>query len=153
VVDVIFPRVRLVKQGGMELISPHNWGVRYELDGISNFNHSSVYPSSQATVRMMTLNRNKNALYFATHDKNANMKTFTVQVSSANVILSVDITPSESWNVNGEFSIPWTASLGVHLNGWESSAIDWYRPFALSTEWGKKTHQQKKSPRWLLDTD
>ncbi len=153
VLDVVFPRVRLVKHGGMNLISPRNWGVRYELDGLSSFTHSNIYPSSQATVQMMALNRNKNAFYFATHDRNANMKTFTAQVSPANVVLSVDITPSEGWIVDGEFSIPWTASLGVHSNGWEASAIDWYRPFALSTEWGKKTHQQKQTPRWLLDND
>ncbi len=153
VTGVIYPLINFEKSPGMQLITPSGWGGEYALDDISNLKLPLIYPSSRATVQLMCLTSNQTTLYFSTHDSHANMKTFNAEISVNNIGLSIDAVASAGWNIQKEFSLPWTTQIGVHNNGWENAVLEWYRPFALRTEWGKKTLSNKNISQWLLNTD
>src|SRR5699024_2543305 len=119
-------------------ILPAGWGASYDLNKITNETFLNRYPSSRATIQLMLMNENNNTFYFATHDAAANLKTFSARVKSDFVELSNAITPSSAWNVNGKFSLPWSASIGLSDNGWEDAVRKWYKNFTFETAWGKK---------------
>lgn len=153
VTDVTYPMLSITKDAGMHLITPSGWGAEYALDNISNLRLPLTYPSSRATVQLMCLNNNQRTLYFAAHDNHANLKTLAAQIAVTQIELAIETVASKGWNKENEFSLPWTAQVGVHNNGWENAVLEWYRPFALKAEWGKKTLQSKNIPQWLQDTD
>lgn len=152
VTDAIFPVISVNKDKGAQLITPSGWGAEYELDNISNLRLPLIYPSSRATVQLYCMKDKDEVLYFSTHDKNANTKTLSARIGN-NVELSVEVPASKGWNKTGKFNIPWKTSIGLHQKGWENAVLDWYRPFATETVWGKKTMLEKNTPEWMLKTD
>lgn len=152
VTDAIFPMISVNKDKGIQLITPSGWGAEYELDNITTLKLPLIYPSSRATVQLMCLKDKHETLYFSTHDKDANIKTFSSRIGK-NVELSIEIAASKGWNKDGKFELPWKTSIGLDDKGWENAVVEWYRPFAIETVWGKKTLLEKNIPQWLLDVD
>lgn len=152
VTDVIFPILNINKDKGARLLTSSGWGAEYELDQIPSFNYQLIYPSSRQTMQVVFMRKDLDVLYFATHDGNANHKTFYARVGNA-VEISTNIAVSKDWNKNNKFSLPWKTSIGLDSKGWEQALVNWYRPFALSTQWGEKTLLDKNIPSWLLNTD
>lgn len=153
VTDVIFPILNINKEEGAKLLTSSGWGAEYDLDKIKNFNYQLIYPSSRQTMQVVFMRHASDVLYYATHDKNANHKTFSIRVGNS-VEMATNIAVSKAWNVKDRFSIPWKTSIGLDNRGWEKALLTWYRPFAIEeTEWGKKKLLDKKIPDWLLKTD
>jgi hypothetical protein len=153
VASLNFPMVNIPKKPTAKLIMPSGWGVEYNLADIKNTTFANVYPSSRATVQLMSVYEHNHVFYFATHDAKASLKTFSAKVTDAHVELSNKITTAENWNNKGLFKLPWKASLGITDQGWENAVINWYRPFSYETAWGKKKFSEKKYPEWLLNSD
>lgn len=42
---------------------------------------------------------------------------------------------------------------GYNPDGWQAAALQWYRPFTFTCEWGNKSLQSRNIPQWLLDKD
>lgn len=152
VTDLIFPILNIDKNQGAKLYTSSNWGTEYDLDLIGNMNFQLIYPSSRQTMQVVCMQHDSDVLYFATHDKNANLKTFSVRVGNS-VELSTNVVASADWNKNNCFSIPWKVSIGLNNQGWEQALLTWYRPFALNTIWGSKKLLDKNLPEWLLKKD
>ena len=150
--EAIFPILNINKDKGNKLIVSSGYGTEYDLDKIDNMNLSLYYPSSRSTMQLVCLHDTHNVLYYATHDKDANLKTFSTKIGE-NIELSTEITASEAWNKEGQFSIPWKVSIGLSDQGWEEAIETWYRPFTFETVWGNKFIKDKKYPEWLLTSD
>jgi len=150
--DALFPVFNINKDEGNKLIVSSGYGAEYDLDKIDNMNESFYYPSSRSTMQLICLHDTRNVFYYATHDKDANMKTFSTKIGK-NIELSTEIVASDAWNKDGRFSIPWKVSIGLAGEGWEKAVETWYRPFTFETVWGRKTLEEKQHPEWLLNSD
>lgn len=148
----IFPILNINKDTGTKLITSSGYGAEYNLDEIENFNLDLIYPSSRSTMQLVCLDDAQDVLYYATHDKDANLKTFSVKIGNT-VELSNNIIASKGWNQGNGFSIPWKVSIGLSDQGWKQSVLSWYRPFTFETLWGKKTLKEKNIPKWLINSD
>ncbi len=152
VTNLLFPIINVDKEEGTKLYTSSGWGAEYNLDKISNLNLQLIYPSSRQTMQLVCMQDGSDLLYYATHDENANHKTFSARVGSS-VELSTDITASNDWTKNNKFSVPWKVSIGLNDKGIEDAIANWYRPFAINTIWGTKTLLEKDIPEWLVSTD
>ena len=90
-----------------------------------------------------------------THDKTASMKTLRMRGLYGSAMLSNETIASAAWSPanGGTFRMPWNVSIGFGHEGWESCAVNWYRPFTFQTVWGSKSFADKKTPEWLLNAD
>lgn len=153
VTDVSFPRITVNRSDSSKIIMPAGWGIEYTLEACGNY--SAQYPSCTGVMQLMCMQTGKEALYFATHDVDASIKTFQVKSEKANTTLSTEIVTSEAWTPKkgGTFKLPWNTSIGLCANGWEQAVVEWYRPFSFQTVWGSKSFASRNLPKWLLDAD
>lgn len=150
---VNFPMIMIQKPEQAKLIMPAGWGVEYELDAHSEY--LAQYPSCTGSMQLLCVhNEDNQALYYATHDKDACIKDFSVKNKGIFTSISTEIIPSESWtSSNGRFSMPFSTSIGIDTKGWESAVVNWYRPFTFETVWGSKTFESRNLPKWVLNAD
>lgn len=153
VADVSFPRITVNRSDSSKIIMPAGWGIEYPLEACANY--SAQYPSYNGVMQLMCMQNGKEALYFATHDVDASIKTFQVKSEKANATLSTEIVTSEAWTPKkgGTFKLPWNTSIGLCADGWGQAVIDWYRPFSFQTVWGSKSFASRNLPQWLLNAD
>ncbi|MEA4983985.1 hypothetical protein SDC9_37845 [bioreactor metagenome] len=153
ITGLTFPRITFVRNSATKAVFPMGWGAEYDLRASKTY--TCMYPSSSATVQMMTLNKGIEALYFATHDHQANIKNFNITTNeTTGATLSVDAETSQSWtNGNRQFVLPWKTSIGVHPDGWVRAAKDWYKPFSYQADWGKQPIPSRVMPQWIKNTN
>lgn len=151
--NLTFPIITLEKSANQKMIMPANWGAEYDINAITNDRFLGRYPSSRHTMQLMLLHDDRHTFYFATHDPKANLKEFSARITAKDVEFSKNIVPSEAWNDQGKFSLPWSTAIGLSDKGWEDAVTKWYRPFTFETEWGKRKITEKKHPEWLLNSD
>ncbi|NGF56600.1 hypothetical protein G5B00_08725 [Parapedobacter sp. SGR-10] len=151
--DLTFPLITLQKTPQSKMILPMGWGVEFDLMSRTSGTFNCRYPNSAGTVQLMLMHENNNVFYFATHDSNANIKTFMAKIATSTLELSNVIEPSSTWNDNGRFSLPWSVSIGLSNKGWEEAITKWYRPFSFETTWGEKKITEKQYPEWFLNSD
>lgn len=148
-----FPRLTVQRSEKAKAIMPTGWGSEKPLYVSANF--SAVYPSHSAGMQLMMMTEGEHTLYFATHDKTASMKTLRMRGLYGSAMLSNEAIASAAWSPEngGTFRMPWNVSIGFGHEGWESCAVNWYRPFTFQTVWGSKSFADKKTPEWLLNAD
>lgn len=149
-----FPRILVKQQSMSKLIMPAGWGVEYTLDSFSEY--SAQYPSCTGSMQLLCIhNKDAGSFYYATHDKDACIKKFKVKNRGVFSSVSTEVVASENWTSasGGTFSMPFTTSIGIDNNGWESAVVNWYRPFTFETVWGNKTFETRELPQWVLDAD
>ena len=148
-----FPRLTVQRSEKAKAIMPTGWGSEKPLYVSANF--SAVYPSHSAGMQLMMMTEGEHTLYFATHDKTASMKTLRMRGLYGSAMLSNETIASAAWSPanGGTFRMPWNVSIGFGHEGWESCAVNWYRPFTFQTVWGSKSFADKKTPEWLLNAD
>lgn len=153
ILSVTFPRITFVRNSATKAILPMGWGAEYDLRASKTY--TCFYPSSSGTAQLISLHKGGEALYFATHDHNANIKNFNITTNeTTGATLFVDTETSLSWkDNNGHFILPWKTSIGVHPDGWVSAVKDWYKPFSYKTDWGKTTIPNRVMPEWIKNTN
>lgn len=136
-----FPRITLRKPEDGKAILPVAYGTEYSLGGTLR----SDYPSCTGSMQLVLLHNPQGCIYFAAEDPDANRKSFVVATEGQQVTLSQPIIASYAWTgADGQFSLPWKTVLGYRAEDWTQTALHWYRPFALSTQWGRKSLSERK---------
>lgn len=150
---ITYPRITFLKRNNeTKLILPMGIGAEYDIPTTAT-TYSSLYPSSRGTMQLMCMHKGGEALYYSTHDSNANSKNFNVVTNATTAaILSTVTDASMAWtDDNGNFNLPWETLIGIHPNGWISAVKDWYKPFTYSTVWGKSKVQERNIIDWILN--
>ena len=90
-------------------------------------------------------------LYFATHDPDASLKTFSFLPSADSVGLSVRVAPPNSAAPQPQAGVAFPFVLGVFSGDWWDAA-QLYRAFALTAPWTAQSIRERSDwPRWLQD--
>lgn len=149
--DFRFPTISVVSPDSAKVITPGGWGNEY--NHRQGGTYEANYPSWSASMQMMMVDDGQGAYFYSPRDYNACGKLMTVKANGGATTFDTKVTASEAWSHDGSFTVPWTTVSGKHAENWSQAAIDWYRPFALTTEWGSKTLAERKIPQWMKDKD
>jgi hypothetical protein len=153
--NIKFPILSLKRNDTTKVIVPEGWGVEFDVD--NHFNYTSEYASHNGGMQLLCFHQGKagEAFYYATHDKTASIKNFTITAQTGAAMVEVDVPASEAWTsvTSGTFRLPWKTSIGLCAEGWEKAVNDWYRPFTYTTIWGNKSFAAHSYPKWLLNVD
>lgn len=146
-----FPELSLASPGTAKVITPGGWGNEYALK--QNGDYEANYPSWNASMQLMMLDWSKGTFYYSPEDRNACGKMMRVKETGGKVRFGTEVVASYGWSKSGRFDVPWTTVCGFHPGGWGKAALKWYRPFALTTEWGSKTLKERGIPKWMEEKD
>ncbi len=151
--SVNFPCLTLKRSNAAKVIMPAGWGFEYTLNEYSEY--AAHYPSYNGVMQLMCLHNNSEALYYASHDKSASLKTFKTKSHGNLVTISTEVIASQAWTpaAGGTFRLPWNTSVGLCAEGWQQAVVKWYRPFTFNTVWGSKSFASRNLPQWLLNAD
>lgn len=146
-----FPRIAIRRTEGMKAVLPIGFGAEYPVDATGQL--QCAYPSCTGGMQLMLLHDGRGTVYFSARDKDASYKKFLIKGEGTQAVLIQETTASHAWSGNGRFSIPWVTVMGFNPEGWEKTALQWYRPFTFETAWGAKTLQERKIVRWIREAD
>jgi hypothetical protein len=151
ITDLEFPRIAVDAPQGSKAIMPFSYGAEYDL--ATNGHLRMDYPSVMGTMELVMVHRDEKTTYFAAMDKSGARKSMSVQSTGSNVIFTQKVIASYAWTSGGCFNLPWATVLGFNDQSWEETAVKWYRPFLLSTEWGSKTLEDRPIADWIKNAD
>lgn len=153
ITDFKFPTLYVSTPESAKVIRPGGWGNEYKLEPAGHY--EANYPSWSGSMQLMMIDDGDGVYFYSPRDYNASGKLMTVDVKGASTVFNTKVVASEGWNDHtaGRFSVPWTTVTGRHPADWGATAIAWYRPFALSTEWGSQSLDQRDIPDWMLHKD
>ncbi|MBO4605059.1 MAG: glycoside hydrolase [Bacteroidales bacterium] len=147
-----FPRIAVRRPEGAKVILPVGYGTRYDAP-VSNWLHSE-YPSCTGSMQMTMMNSPEGTVFFSTRDEDASQKVFFIGgEGDACIFLQKTIASYEWTDELGIFQIPWAAVMGFTREGWEQTALKWYRPWALTTKWGRNSLAERQIAPWILKSD
>lgn len=149
--QITFPRFRIPREDSMELIMPVGYGISKTIKvGTEAY---LPYPSGSGTMQFLMATSSSGTAFISTRDTEGHFKHFRSVADEQSVSMYVTVPVSEDWRRNDDLRLPWSSVIGYRKSGWESTVIDWYRPFTYQTEWGAKTVTERQIPRWLLEND
>lgn len=153
VTDFRFPTLTLAAPESAKVITPGGWGNEYQYK--TGGHYEANYPSWSGSMQMMMVDDGNGVDFYSPRDYNACGKLMTIDAKGASTVFDNKVVASEGWNnrETSSFSVPWTTVTGRHAGDWSAAAVDWYRPFALSTEWGSKTLAERDIPDWMVEKD
>lgn len=153
VTDFRFPTISVISPDSAKVITPGGWGNEYAHS--EGGHYEANYPSWSGSMQMMMVDDGSGVDFYSPRDYNACGKLMTVDAKGGATTFSTKVVASEGWNDHeaGSFTVPWTTVTGRHLADWGTAAVDWYRPFALTTEWGSKKLADRDIPEWMVEKD
>ena len=149
--EIKFPTIAVKSVMPGKVITPAGWGNEYKLrpDTVYEAN----YPSWSASMQMMMTDDADGAFFYSPRDYAACGKLMTLGTRRGQSAFSTTTVTSEAWSDGGRFALPWTTVTSFSTGGWAEAAKEWYRPFALTTSWGKLKLSDRKIPEWLVEKD
>lgn len=153
VTDFRFPTISVATPDSAKVITPGGWGNEYTLKPGGHY--EANYPSWSGSMQMMMVDDGRGVYFYSPRDYNACGKLMTVDVKGGSTLFSDKVTASEGWNdpKTGRFTVPWSTFTGRHPGNWSAAALAWYRPWALTTEWGKTKVTDRGIPEWMVEKD
>lgn len=152
VTDFNFPTLAFATPDSAKVITPGGWGNMY--DYTEGRTYEANYPSWSASMQMMMVDGGDGTYFYSPRDYNACGKLMTVKAEGGNSLFDTKVVASEGWSRANSFAVPWTTETGRHAQTWSETATDWYRPWALTTEWGRiPVRERSEIPEWLVEKD
>lgn len=151
ITDFNFPSLAVTPPDSAKVITPGGWGNEYKFR--TGAVYEANYPSWSASMQMMMIDDGNGVDFYSPRDYNACGKLMTIKTNSTSAVFDTKVVASEAWSKAGSFEVPWTTVTGRHPVDWNAAAVDWYRPFALSTDWGSKTLAERNIPEWMVEKD
>lgn len=149
--QITFPRFKVPREDSMELIMPVGYGISKTIKvGTEAY---LPYPSGSGTMQFLMASSSSGTAFISTRDTEGHFKHFRSVADEQSVSMYVTVPVSEDWRRNDDLRLPWSSVIGYRKSGWESTVIDWYRPFTYQTEWGAKIVTERQIPRWLMEND
>jgi hypothetical protein len=146
-----FPRIAVPRPDGAKGILPVGYGTEYTIGTSGQL--QSRYPSGTGTMQLVMMHHEGGTVYFAAKDMGGSNKILRMLSEGGNVVFVQQVTASWGWTENGRFILPWANVLGFNPEGWQATALKWYRPFSFETPWGGKTLGQRPIAEWMKRAD
>ena len=147
-----YPRIAVKRPKQAHVILSAAFGTMY--DAPSSGWLRAEYPSCTGSMQLSMMTSPEGTVFFSTRDEDASQKVFFVGGEGDGCIFLQKTIASAAWTDEfGTFELPWTAVMGFTRDGWEDTALKWYRPFALSTRWGCKSLQEREVAPWIRKSD
>lgn len=146
-----FPRIAVNRPDGAKGILPVGYGTEYTIG--SGGQLQSRYPSCTGTMQLVMMHHERGTAYFAATDKSGSGKVLRMISEGRNLIFTQHVTASYGWTESGRFTLPWTVVLGFSRDGWQQTAMKWYRPFTFETRWGERTLTRRPVAEWVKNAD
>lgn len=151
VTETEFPRIAVKRPEGAKGILPVGYGTEYTMGASGRL--QSRYPSCTGTMQLVLMHHAGGTAYFAALDKGGSGKMLRMQSEGGSVIFVQQVTASYGWTDRERFALPWPAVLGFSRDGWQATALKWYRPFTFETQWGARTLAQRPIAQWVRNAD
>lgn len=149
--QITFPKFKVPREDSMELIMPVGYGISKTIKvGTEAY---LPYPSGSGTMQFLMATSSSGTAFISTRDAEGHFKHFRSVADEQSVSMYVTVPVSEDWRRNDDLRLPWSSVIGYRKSGWESTVIDWYRPFTYQTKWGAKAVTEREIPRWLMEND
>lgn len=146
-----FPRIAVKRPEGAKGILPVGYGTEYTIGSTGQL--QSRYPSCTGTMQLVLMHHTGGTAYFAAKDKGGSSKMLRMVSEGGSLVFVQQVVASYGWTQKGHFALPWQAVLGFSREGWEATAIKWYRPFTFETQWGAKTLAERQIAAWVKNAD
>lgn len=145
-----FPRISVSRPDGVKGILPVGYGAEYNIGGMIQ----AHYPSCTGGLDLVMAYAPSGTLYFSPKDYQACDKYLQIRGDGNTLTFVQKLDASYGWtNENGAFALPWPTILAWNRGNWDETALEWYRPFALSTEWGAKSLSERNVAKWIKEAD
>ena len=151
VTEVEFPIISVKAMDNSKAILPIAYGVEAPLS--DNSAYEARYPSCVGTMQLLMAHNSKGTIYFSTEDKTGAGKWLKVRQEQGKLVFSQRVTASYSWSDGGRFRLPWNTVIAFNPGSWQETVEKWYRPFALSTRWGKNSIKERDVVKWVSEAD
>lgn len=149
--DLEFPRITVAAPEGSKAILPISYGGEYDITTSGQL--QIKYPSCSGTMELVMMYNGPQTAYFAALDREGSRKNLILKNEGRTVTFIQSVPASYGWTSGGRFELPWATVLGFNGEGWEATALKWYRPFTFTTEWGAKTLNERKITPWIKNAD
>ena len=149
--ELEFPRISVARLRESRLIVSAGYGAEYKLPAGASV--ESRYPSVTGGMEMVMVHGGEGCVYFAAQDREGCGKYFTVSGTDSALTLVQRIPTSFAWTSGGEFNLPWETTLAFRNGTWEEAALEWYRPFTFTTQWGATTLKDRYIVPWVAAAD
>ena len=147
-----FPRIAVRRPENAKVILSAGYGTRYAAPTGGWL--SSEYPSCTGALQMTMMESKEGTFFFSTRDEDASQKVFMIGGDDNGCIFLQKTICSAAWTDElGIFQLPWKTVAGFTREGWEQTALKWYRPWALTTKWGRKNMAERGITPWILKSD
>ena len=150
-----YPRIAVRRPEGAKVIMPVGYGVRYDAPAAGWLR--AEYPSCTGGLQMTMAESPEGTVFFSTRDDDASQKVLWIGCEGDALIFLQKTIANYDWTEHignhGIFQIPWNAVLGFTREGWEKTALKWYRPWALTAKWGRMSLAERAIPGWMRQTD
>jgi len=149
--EVEFPRIAVNRPERAKAILPVAYGTEYTLGNDGQL--QSRYPSTTGTMQLVMMHHKEGTVYFSSQDKGGSGKIFKMKSEGKNLVFIQNVTTSYGWTQNQTFTLPWPTVMGYTKEGWQETAVKWYRPFTFETLWGAKTIPERPIANWIKNAD
>ena len=147
-----YPRIAVKRPADAKVILPAGYGTRYAAPA-SGWLHAD-YPSCTGGMQLAMMESKDGTFFFSTRDDDGSQKTFFVGgEGDACIFLQKTVCAYDWTDELGIFQLPWNAVAGFTREGWEKTALKWYRPWALTAKWARRTLEERAVVPWILASD
>ncbi|MBP5571719.1 MAG: glycoside hydrolase [Bacteroidales bacterium] len=147
-----YPRIAVKRPADAKVILSAGYGTRYNAPA-GGWLHSE-YPSCTGAMQMTMMTSPQGTVFFSTRDEYASQKQFFVGGEGDTCIFLQKAIAGYDWTDElGIFQLPWNTVIGFTKDGWEETALKWYRPWALTAKWARWKLAERHVTPWVLKTD
>lgn len=151
--EVEFPIVRVNRDEGSKAVLPMGYGAEFNIP-VDGGRLETRYPSVTGGMQFVLTHSPKGCYYMAALDGEGSGKYFYIKGTETHLTFSQRVPTSYSWTSKGHFELPWTTVFnGFPDVTWDEVLLKYYRPFALSTEWGSKRLEDRQIAEWIKHAD
>ncbi len=154
ITDLEFPRITLAQIPKGKAVLPIAYGCEYNLSREGQL--QTRYPSVTGSMQMLMMHDpagKSGTVFFAPRDKEGGNKVLRMKMEGDNVTFLQEVVANYDWTTNGKFSLPYGIEIGYNPAGWQATALKWYRPWALETEWAQNNVRDRKIAPWVENAD
>lgn len=146
-----FPRIAVARPREAKGILPVGYGTEYAIGSSGQL--QARYPSCTGTMQLVLMHHAGGTAYFAAEDTEGCGKYLRMVSEGDALVFVQQVTTSYAWTADGRFTLPWPTVLGFSREGWQATALRWYRPFTFETRWGARTLAERSVAAWIREAD
>lgn len=149
-----FPRITFSQIPGGKAILPIAFGTEYNLSREGQL--QTRYPSVTGSMQLMMMHDPSGELgtvFFSPRDLRGGNKEMQMKMEGDNVTFVQQVVANYDWSKDGHFALPYGVEIGYNPEGWQTTALKWYRPWALGAEWAAKNVRDRHIAPWVENAD